>query len=109
LGDLSGKLRIGDSRYGRDAFQRLRFRVKGDLCMTNREKLGQEVKRYGYAKKKKVKLYGKKLEVVSDPVNSQDDNIFVEAREEGADHVRRVQVPRNVVEMAKQVRRNETK
>jgi hypothetical protein len=77
--------------------------------MANREKLGEEVMRYGYAKKKKVKLYGKKLEVVSDPVNRQGDDVFVEAREEGDDHVKQVQVPRNVVEMAKQVRRNETK
>ena len=77
--------------------------------MSNGEKLGEEVRRYGYAKKKKVKLYGKKLEVVSDPVSSQDDNVFVEAHEEGNANVRRVQVPRNVVEMAKQAGRNKTK
>jgi hypothetical protein len=69
--------------------------------MAEPEKLGQAVKRYGYAKKKKIKLYGKELELVSDPVTRQDGNVFVDAREEGTDHVRKVQVPRNVVEMAK--------
>jgi hypothetical protein len=77
--------------------------------MAKPEKLGDAVKRYGYAKKKKVKLYGKELELVSDPVNRQDDDVFVDAREEGSDNIRQVQVPRNVVEMAKGGRRNQTK
>jgi len=76
--------------------------------MAKPEKLGEEVKRYGYAKHKKIKLYGKKLEIVSDPVDRQDDSIFVDAREEGTDNVRQVQVPRNVVEMAKSGRRSKS-
>lgn len=68
--------------------------------MANPEKLGEAVKRYGYAKKKKIKLYGKEMELVSDPTSRKDD-VFVEAREEGTDNVRQVQIPRNVVEMAK--------
>jgi hypothetical protein len=58
-----------------------------------------------YAKKRKIKLYGKELEIVSDPVIRKDDDVFVDAHEEGTDNVRQVQVPRNVVEMAKAVRR----
>jgi hypothetical protein len=77
--------------------------------MAKPEKLGDAVKRYGYAKKKKIKLYGKELELVSDPVYRQDDDVFVDAREEGSDNIRQVQVPRNVVEMAKGGRRNQTK
>jgi len=69
--------------------------------MANAEKLGEEVKRFGYEKSKKIKLYGKELELVSDPVNPKDDTVLVEAREKGTDNVRQVQVPRNVVEMAK--------
>jgi len=69
--------------------------------MANQEKLGEAVKRYGYAKKKKIKLYGKQLELVSDPVNRKDDDVFVDAREEGTEDVREAQVPRNVVQMAK--------
>lgn len=73
--------------------------------MANPEKLGEEVKRYGYGKKKKIKLYGKELELVSDPVHRQGDVVFVDAREKGNDSVRQVQVPRNVVEMAKRGKR----
>jgi hypothetical protein len=76
--------------------------------MAQAEKLSEAVKHYGYAKKKKIKLYGKELELISDPVNRQDDDVFVDAREEGTDRVRQVQVPRNVVQMAKGVRRNES-
>ena len=69
--------------------------------MANPEKLGEAVKRYGYAKKKKIKLCGKELELVSDPVSPQNGAVFVEAREEGTDSVRQVQIPRNIVQMAK--------
>jgi len=65
--------------------------------VANLEKLGEEVKRYG-----------KELQIVSDPVNRQDDSIFVVAREEGTDNVRQVQVPRTVVEMARNGRRNKS-
>jgi hypothetical protein len=76
--------------------------------MAGPEKLGEAIKRYGYAKKKKIKLYGKELELVSDPVNWQNDDVFVDAREDGKDSVRQVQIPRNVVQMAKGGRRNES-
>jgi len=76
--------------------------------MAKLEKLGEEVKRYGYAKNQKIKLYGKELQIISDPINRQDDSIFVDAREEGTDNVRQVQVPRNVVEMAKSGRRHKS-
>ena len=72
--------------------------------MAKPENLGELVQRYGYAKKKKIKLYGKELELVSDPTNLQGDDVFVDAREEGTERVRPVQVPRNVVEMAKSSR-----
>jgi len=72
--------------------------------MEKPENLSQLVQRYGYAKKRKVKLYGKELELVSDPTNRQGDDVFVDAREEGTEHVRPVQVPKNVVEMAKNSR-----
>ena len=86
--------------------ERLVFRIRRS-SMANTETLGEAVKRYGYAKKKRIKLYGKKLELESDPINGQDDDVFVDAREEGTDSVRQVQVPRNVVQMAKGGRRNE--
>ena len=51
--------------------------------MANLGKLGEEVKRYGYAKNKKIKLYGKELELISDPVDGNDENIFVDAEKKG--------------------------
>jgi len=81
---------------------------KGDCDGQSRE-LSEDVQRYGYAKKKKIKLYGKELELVSNPINRKDDDVFVDAREEGTDNVRQVQVPRNVVEMAKASRRNKNR
>lgn len=72
--------------------------------MAQTENLSELVSRYGYAKKNKIKLYGKELELISDPTNQQGDDVFVDAREEGTEHVRPVQVPRNVVEMAKNSR-----
>jgi hypothetical protein len=77
--------------------------------MANQENLGEAVKRYGYAKKNKIKLYGKEMELVSDPVNWQKDDVFVEALEDGTDSVRKVQLPRNIVQMAKGGSRNENK
>jgi len=72
--------------------------------MAKPENLGEMVKRYGYAKRSKVKLYGKEMELVSDPVKREKDDVFVDAREKGSEDVKSVQVPRNVVEMAKGTR-----
>ncbi len=77
--------------------------------MAKIEKLGEEIKRYGYERNKKIKLYGKELELVSDPVNPDDDIVVVEAREKGSDNIKQVQVPRNIIEMAKRGRRNNSK
>jgi hypothetical protein len=77
--------------------------------MSNNKNLGEAIKRFGYAKKKKIKLYRKELDLVSDPVSRQGDNVFVDAREEGKNDVRQVQVPRNIVEMAKGSLRRGTK
>ncbi len=76
--------------------------------MSDSEKLGEAVKRFGYSKKKKVKLYGKKLELVSDPVTRHDDEVSIDAREEGTDDVRQVQIPRNIVQMAQGGRRRKS-
>lgn len=76
--------------------------------MASPDNLGEAVKLYGYAKKNKIKLYGKELELVSDPMIEEED-VFVDAREKGTDSVRQVQVPRNVVQMAKGRKQNESR
>jgi len=88
----------------RDSADRVSVFGREATSMAKPENLGELVQRYGYAKKKKIKLYGKELELVSDPTNLQGDDVFVDAREEGTEQVRPVQVPRNVVEMAKSSR-----
>lgn len=75
--------------------------------MVKLETLQEAVRRYGYAKGKRIKLYGKELEIVSDPTNGQGDEVFVEAREEATKDVRQVQLPRNVVAMARNSNRGE--
>src|SRR5215469_8332696 len=94
---------IGHSPYGGDSATAIAFREEA-ISMAKPENLAQTVARYGYAKTKKIKLYGKELELVSDPINPQGDNVLIDAREKGAEHVKQVQVPRNVVEMAKSSR-----
>lgn len=69
--------------------------------MAKLEKLEDAVQRYGYTKGKKIKLYGKELEIISDPTNVDGNDVFVEAREEATHNIRQVQVPRNVVAMAR--------
>ena len=55
-------------------------RYKG-TSLTKPENLGEQVLHYGCTKKKRVKLYGKELELVSDPMNPDGEDIFIEARE----------------------------
>src|SRR5262245_15176018 len=86
-----------------------RICVEKGTSMAETEKLHEAVKRYEYTKKKKIKLYGKELELVSDPVHRQEDDVFVDSREEGTDNIREVQVPRNVVQMAKGSMRKESR
>jgi hypothetical protein len=69
--------------------------------MSTPETLEEAVQRYGYSKGKRIKLYGKELEIISNPTNVHGKDVFVEAREEATNDVRQVQVPRNVVEMAR--------
>ena len=80
----------------------------GGICDVRHGKARRRRKRYGFAKENKIKLYGQELELLSDPVNPQAEDIFVDAREERTNSVRQVQVPRNIVEMAKSGRRNRT-
>ena len=74
--------------------------------MASPNRLAEDVKRFGYAKTNTIKLYGRELQLVSDPVNRRGDEVFVDAREEGTDRISQVQIPRNVVQMAKNARRN---
>ena len=78
--------------------EELRRRKQPDtLCET--------LKRLGYARNNQVTLYGELFELVSDPIRVGEDFVFVDALERKSGHVRRVSIPRNIVEMAKKNRR----
>lgn len=49
-----------------------------------------------------MKLYGLEFELVSDPIVTTDDLVFVDAIERKSRVQRRVRIPRPIVEMAHQ-------
>ena len=67
--------------------------------------LCESIKRLGYARNNQVRLYGEVFDLVSDPVSVGDNFVFVDALERKSGHVRRVSIPQNIVQMAKQDRR----
>ena len=91
---------VGHSPYGGVSVDGDRV-SEGGNPMAKPANLLEAVQRFGYAKTKKIKLYGKELELVSDPINRQGDDVFIDAREKRTGQVKEVQVPRNIVEMAK--------
>jgi len=77
--------------------------------MTNMTKqqvtLCESIKRLGYARNNQVRFYGEVLDLVSDPVSVGETLVYVDALERKSDHVRRVGIPRTIVNMARQNRR----
>jgi hypothetical protein len=67
--------------------------------------LCEKIRRLGYAQNSQVKLYGEVFDLVSDPVSVGDNLVFVDALERPSGRVRRVCIPLNIVQMAKQSRR----
>ena len=67
--------------------------------------LCETLKRLGYARNNQVTLYGEVFDLVSDPIRVGDDFVFVDALERKSGHVRRVSIPRTIVQLAKKDRR----
>ena len=67
--------------------------------------LCEAIKRFGYAKNSRVKLYGKLLEVISDPVCIGDECVSVHARDLKSGGSASVRIPLNIVRMASDGRR----
>jgi hypothetical protein len=70
--------------------------------MRNEKLICERIKQLGFAQYKEVKLYGEIFELTADPVADEDDYIFVAAREQRSGRARRLPIPLNIVEMAKQ-------
>jgi hypothetical protein len=62
--------------------------------------LCETIKRFGYAKNAKVRLYGRLLEVISDPVCIGDEGVSVCARDLKSGSSASIRIPLNIVRMA---------
>jgi len=62
--------------------------------------LCETIKRFGYARNAKVRLYGKLLEVISDPVCVGDECVSFGARDLKSGCSANVRIPLNIVRMA---------
>ena len=63
--------------------------------------LCEMIRRLGYARNSRVKLYGEVFDLLSDPVRVGEDLVFVDAVARDSGLVRRVRIPPNVVQKAK--------
>jgi len=81
-----------------ETFPRLRRMTK------QQDTLCESIKRLGYARNNQVKLYGEVFDLVSDPVSVGETLVFIDGVERKSGHVRRVGIPRTIVNMAKQDR-----
>jgi hypothetical protein len=68
--------------------------------ISNTSHLCERLKRLGFAQEKCMKLYGLEFELVSDPIVTTDELVFVDAIERKSRVQRRVRIPRPIVEMA---------
>jgi hypothetical protein len=73
--------------------------------MRNGKLICERIRQLGFAQHREVKLYGEIFELTADPVPDENDYIFVNARERRSGRTRRLPIPLNIVEMAKQERK----
>ena len=67
--------------------------------------LCEAIKRLGYARNSRVRLYGKVFDLVSDPISVGETLVFVEAVERKSGQVKRVRIPPAIVQIARINRR----
>ena len=60
----------------------------------------------GYARSKRIRIYGEELEIVSDPF-SDGDGISVQARSGSASGERKIRIPLPVLQIAAQSKKSE--
>jgi len=68
--------------------------------ISNTTHLCERLKRLGFAQENHMKLYGVEFELVSDPIVTTDELVFVDAIERKSRVQRRVRIPRPIVDMA---------
>jgi len=62
--------------------------------------LCEGIKRFGYTKNSRVRLYGKVLELTSDPICTGEECVLCEARDLKSGREASVRIPLNIVRMA---------
>lgn len=64
--------------------------------------LYERLKRLGFTREKQIRLYGSQFELVGDPIVMSDTVVFFDALEQKSGQHRRVRIPLNIVQMARQ-------
>ena len=67
--------------------------------------LCEAIKRLGYARNNRVRLYGEVFDLVSDPISVGETLVFVDAVELKSGQARRVRIPSTIVQIARINRR----
>jgi hypothetical protein len=65
----------------------------------NNGKLCERLKKLGFAQEKKMKLYGEEFHLLSDPIVSGEDLVFVEVVEKKSQKQRRLRIPLPILNM----------
>jgi hypothetical protein len=66
----------------------------------NNGKLCERLKRLGFAQENKMRLYGEEFQLLSDPIITGDDLVFVEVIEKKSRQQRRVRIPLPILNIA---------
>lgn len=66
----------------------------------NHTRLCERLKRLGFAQENKMKLYGQEFQLLSDPIVSGEDIVFVEVIEKKSKQQRRLRIPLPILNVA---------
>jgi hypothetical protein len=67
----------------------------------NQPSLSETLKRFGYSRNNQVRLYGQVFDLMSDPVEVSENFVFVDGLERKSGQLRRVRIPRTIIQMAR--------
>jgi hypothetical protein len=68
------------------------------------KRICERLKRLGFARESRVKLYGEEFQLTSDPFVLEHDVIFVDAVERKTQQQRRIRIPLSIVKIATEER-----
>jgi hypothetical protein len=64
------------------------------------KRICERLKRLGFARENRVKLYGEEFQLTSDPFIVEHDVIFIDAVERKTQQQRRIRIPLSIVKIA---------